>query len=503
MISIYRTPDACIPVPLLIDVQRFDGDNSNDNNLPQQQPVQSSINSQQANVSKKVLVMKRNTSKHGEMSNKDTSGKQNQLSALEKEKAYAAARARIFGGAAAGGGGESNNNEEWALAYDEIKTSESSEIPNNESTKNNNNNNNNNNNTNQNTIAKNKSKSDINESDQNMNIPINAAVQSVFKLNKNDIASPTTSATSATTTTAISKKLAAEYNQQNPNKSSPLKQNKSMSPPVPEKSYPTSKQNSAENLNLNIESSSSKSNSGGGGGGRSGNNRKAVVDPSSWKDSSKFTLRDKDAERSDPDFTRRNVSNNVSTTPTTPANNNYSQQQQPPTQHIAPHLNVMNTNGNNTTPPPLNNYPPYHEHPNNMIPVYANTPYASYPPNMYPPVAQQIQIPANNMQPQWINPNGHIQGAPMNPAYYHGNLNAAPVPMHMYANPPPPDYYPNGSNYMPNQYQQPPPQQQPNRGYQQQQPNLNNYGNNNSNNNNNQQQARVYNNHEFPPLGNS
>jgi hypothetical protein len=242
--------------------------------------------------------------------------------------------------------------------------------------------------------------------------------------------------------------------------------------------------------------------------GHGSRNSKKVVDPSSWKDSSKFLSRDK-KDASDPDFTRRN-NNNVLITGNMTAiiapssgngNSNYSPSQ-PQSQHVPPpppltFNNTMNINVNNPPPMNMNNYNPYLE-PNGMMPMYAPapTPYAptSYLPNMYPVAPQQLAMPpANSMQqPQWITP-----VTPINHAYYHGN---APIPMSvpMYAGQP--DFYANGGNYMSNQYQ--PPQ---NQGYQQsnQSHYANNNNNNNSNNNKNSQPRGYNHQHEFPPLGNS
>jgi hypothetical protein len=94
-ILIYRTTDTHIPRPLLIDMPPPVGDYPSDSS-----PFGSSQNLEAASgnetaVPKKMIMMKRSPNR--ELDNKKEASKKEKLTAEEREKAYAEARARIFG----------------------------------------------------------------------------------------------------------------------------------------------------------------------------------------------------------------------------------------------------------------------------------------------------------------------------------------------------------------------------------------------------------------------
>lgn len=101
----FRTPDSCIPTHLLINYKPSGGYDEYDH-PPLHDTSSSSSSSNNNNSSssstKKVLVMRRVPSA-SDNSKKDSASQRNQQSELDKERAYAEARARIFGEATAAG----------------------------------------------------------------------------------------------------------------------------------------------------------------------------------------------------------------------------------------------------------------------------------------------------------------------------------------------------------------------------------------------------------------
>jgi hypothetical protein len=231
---------------------------------------------------------------------------------------------------------------------------------------------------------------------------------------------------------------------------------------------------------------------------------KKIVDVTQWKEV-KYTARDKDAEKSDPDFTRRNIphaspSKGFSQNNQNISGSNVSYNQYPPKplnmSNIDSNIHPLSMNNNipkTTYPPPLQQpmgysqegmdprivtvsavpmYPHMQIQPMahnvvpiqpNMQPTYVisptnhmsmNQPNMNYQP-IYPAPNQQMQMSPNNMSTPWVQAHMPPNVAPINMAamnqYYpqssQGHITMAP----MYPNSYPPN---NSSMPMMNQYPQ-------------------------------------------------
>ena len=308
-ILIYRTSDTHIPNPLLIDLpppSDYPSEQSpfgSSQNLADTGGVSSGVEAPPP-VAKKMTMMKRNPNRDNDP--KKENSKKEKQSAEDREKAYAEARARIFGAeaeaAAATAAAALTINSSAALPGN-ASSSSSSNVPikksssdnklekvvrssapratsasppppptvinsnslqNNLTNSNNSTNSINNNNSNSNSSSSKKKSSSNNSSKKSNNVSDNNNTQISEKSIKSSSPSPplleTTKSTSTTTTTAS---IAA-----------------------------TSTSTATVDNSVNII-----------------NTKKKTVDPTTWKEK-KFIGRDFLAERSDPDFSRRSVGGN-------------------------------------------------------------------------------------------------------------------------------------------------------------------------------------------------
>ena len=114
----FRTPDSCIPVHLLINYKPSNGYDEYDTPVGESSSSSSTNNNgkDSSTSTKKVLVMRRVPSA-SDNNKKDSASQRNQQSELDKERAYAEARARIFG---EGGGADSSPGMSKASSSDSL-----------------------------------------------------------------------------------------------------------------------------------------------------------------------------------------------------------------------------------------------------------------------------------------------------------------------------------------------------------------------------------------------
>jgi SUZ domain len=249
---IYRTGDTRIPNPLLIDLPPPSDYASDQSPFGSKQNLQeSSVGEATPPVVKKMTMMKRNPNRDNDV--KKESSKKEKQTAEEKEKAYAEARARIFGAEA-----------EAATSTAAVSTV----VP-----------------------ATTHLKKSTSEG------KLEKAVRSTSpRAGSASPPPPVTTGQNATNSTAANGAK------------------KKVQPPAAKKPVGVEGNGSASTSSKSADQprTSTVSPAPSDSANDSGKGKKKTVDVTGWKEK-KFTVRDQDAERSDPDFSRRNVSTSQST----------------------------------------------------------------------------------------------------------------------------------------------------------------------------------------------
>ena len=284
---IYRTGDTHIPNPLLIDLPPH-GDNPLDQTpfgtVPSLSDTGVLLNGLEAPpVAKKMIMMKRNPNRENDP--KKENSKKEKQSAEDRERAYAEARARIFGAeaeAAAATAAAASTSSSTASLLGNVSPSSTTNIP----------------------IKKSNSDNKLEKAVRTSTpratsasppptvVTTNSAQTSNNNIisNSNSNSSSSTNNNNATTRKKVVNSTKKGLNGTEGSASTSEKKAASPSPPLHDNVTQTASTTtpSYENTVTVV------------------NTKKKTVDPTAWKER-KFTERDFVAERSDPDFSRRNT----------------------------------------------------------------------------------------------------------------------------------------------------------------------------------------------------